>query len=185
MKNTSLVEKIKRLVIGVVHLVSIKKCNAMKRDIFLTSILLFLVISSASSVFAQRGGRGPGGFDPDEMIKREKQNVYSAINDLSDDQKLLLDGIYDEYSVSFKELRDEMRKTRDFQAMRPKMVALRNEKEGLIKDVLNEDQFQIYLGLMEKRRRQMQENRQRRGEGGNPPEDLPSPDETPPQDQSN
>jgi hypothetical protein len=63
---------------------------------------------------AQPRGRGPGGFDVDEMIKREKQNVYTAISDLSLDQKLLLDGIYDEFTLSFKELRDEARETRIF-----------------------------------------------------------------------
>jgi hypothetical protein len=104
------------------------------------------------------------------MIKREKQNVYKAVEDLSADQKLLLDGIYDEFSLSFKELRDEMMQSRDFQAMRPKMEALRDEKDGLIKDVLSEDQFLIYQGLMDNRRKQMQENMQRRQDGqGRPP----------------
>jgi hypothetical protein len=143
----------------------------MRNDIFL-GLMVFLSITTAMTAFAQRrgGGRGPGGFDPDEMIKREKQNVYKAVEDLSADQKLLLDGIYDEFSLSFKELRDEMRQTRDFQAMRPKMEALRDEKDGLIKDVLSEDQFVIYEGLMDNRRKQMQENMQRRQDGqGRPP----------------
>jgi hypothetical protein len=143
----------------------------MRKEILL-GLIVFLSVAATISAFAQRpgGGRGPGGFDPDEMIKREKQNVFKSIDDLSDDQKLLLDGIYDEFSLSFKELRDEMMQTRDFQAMRPKMEALRDEKDGLIKDVLSEDQFLIYQGLMENRRRQMQENMQRRQGGqGNPP----------------
>jgi hypothetical protein len=102
------------------------------------------------------GGGGPGGFDPDEMVKREKQNVYKEITDLSDDQKTLLDGIYEEFSVSFKEIRDEVMKTRDFQNMRPKMEALMKEKDDLIRDVLNEDQFAIYTGIVEDRRKQRQ-----------------------------
>jgi hypothetical protein len=57
----------------------------MRNDIFL-GLMVFLSITSAMTAFAQRpgGGRGPGGFDPDEMIKREKQNVYKAVEDLSD-----------------------------------------------------------------------------------------------------
>jgi len=152
----------------------------------ISGILLLLAISS--SIYAQqgpppggpRGGRG--GFDPDEMVKREKQNVYNAIEDLSDDQKLLLDGIYDEYIVSFKELREEMRQTRDFQAMRPKMMALREEKDGLIKDVLNADQFLIYQGIMENRRSQMRENAQRGRNRQNVPDDSMSIEEGQPQD---
>lgn len=97
---------------------------------------------------------GPGGFDPDEMVKREKQNVYKDITDLSEDQKTLLDGIYDEFSVSFKEIRDEVMRTRDFQNMRPKMEALMKEKDNLIRDVLNDDQYAIYTGIIEARRRQ-------------------------------
>jgi len=102
------------------------------------------------------GGPGPGGFDPDEMVKREKQNVYKSITDLSDDQKTLLDGIYEEFSVSFKEIRDEVMKTRDFQNMRPKMEALMTEKNSLIKDVLSEDQYAIYSGIVEERQKQRQ-----------------------------
>jgi hypothetical protein len=153
------------------------------------TLLLFLVFGA--SLYAQqgpppggpRGGRG--GFDPGEMVKREKQNVYNAIEDLSDDQKLLLDGIYDEYIISFNELRDEARQTRNFQEMRPKMMALREEKDGLIKDVLSEEQFKIYQGIMENRRNQMRENVQRRRNRQDAAEDSTlSPGETP-QDQSN
>lgn len=141
---------------------------------------MLLLVSVAASLYAQqgpppggppRGGRG--GFDPDEMIKREKQNVYKVVADLSDDQKMLLDGIYEEYGQSFKELREEMRQSRDFQSMRPKMMALREEKDGLIKDVLSEEQFQLYLDLMENRRNQMRQNMQQRGQDRSNREDVP------------
>lgn len=130
------------------------------------AVVLFL-LSGMAPLFAQPGGGRRGGFDPDEMIKREKQNVTNAITDLSDDQQLLLDGIYDEFLVSFKELRDEVRQSRDYQSMRPKMQALRTEKDELIKDVLNEEQFNIYMELVDKRRQEMKEARERRG-GGRP-----------------
>ena len=118
-------------------------------------VLMLLFCVGIVPLFAQGPpGGGPGGFDPDEMIKREKQNVFKSITDLNDDQKLLLDGIYDEFSLSFKELREEMMQTRDFQAMRPKMQALQTEKDGLVKDVLNDDQYLIYQGIIEQRRAQ-------------------------------
>lgn len=138
---------------------SIMKLRALSFQI----LTICLILGSIESM-AQPGGRpggGRGGFDPDEMIKREKQNLYKAVVDLNNDQKLLLDGIYDEFALSFKELRDEMRQTRNFQAMRPKMQALQQEKNGLIKDVLNENQFDIYMGLIEERRRQRREMAQR------------------------
>ena len=158
----------------------------MKRDRFLTAVLLLVFTFSGISVCAQSQGRGPGpgGFDPDEMVKREKQNLYKSIDDLTDDQKLLLDGIYDEFALSIRELRNEMRQTRDFQAMRPKMMALREEKNGLIKDVLNEEQYEVYLGLMENRRRQIEEYRQRRRDAGDDRPNPPSSDGAPSKDES-
>lgn len=132
--------------------------------LLITSVAAILTLPAIAQPMR---GPGPGGFDPDEMIKREKQNVYKAITDLSDDQKLLLDGIYDEFSTSFKEIREEVMQTRDFQNMRPKMEALRAEKDALIQDVLNQNQYDIYLGLMQDRRRQMEsmrsENTNRQG----------------------
>ena len=146
----------------------------MKTSGIQTLIFSALFCTFSISLFAQPGGGpgGPGGFDPDEMIKREKQNVLKAVTDLTDDQKLLLDGIYDEFSMSFKELREEMMQSRDFQAMRPKMEALRKEKDDLMRDVLNEDQFNIYLGIVEERRRQMGNNR-RSNSATNPPSEQP------------
>lgn len=132
----------------------------MKLSAFSIQILVVFLFLGSIPLMAQPGGR-PGRFDPDEMIKREKQNLYKAVVDLNSDQKLLLDGIYDEFALSFKELRDEMRQTRNFQVMRPKMQALQQEKNALIKDVLNEDQFDIYMGLIEERRRQRREMAQR------------------------
>jgi hypothetical protein len=158
----------------------------MKSPLFATVALFVILFSMAISTIAQpRGGRGrgPGGFDPDEMVKREKQNLYKSLDDLSDDQKLLLDGIYDEFALSIREIRDELRQTRDFQAMRPKMLALREEKNGLIKDVLNEEQYEVYLGMMENRRRQMEEYRRRRLNEGDRP-DPPPAEETPSEDES-
>ncbi len=130
-------------------------------------VLAILLGTCISPIFAQRGpgGGGPGGgFDPDEMIQREKQNVYKVVTDLSTDQKTLLDGIYEEFGDSFKEIRDEVRQTRDFKAMRPKMEALRKEKDGLIKDVLSEDQYQLYLGVVDERQKQRGERPPRNDE---------------------
>lgn len=145
----------------------------MKTSGIKTLIFSALFSTLSISLYAQPGGGpgGPGGFDPDEMVKREKQNVLKAVTDLTDDQKLLLDGIYEEFSTSFKELREEMMQTRDFQVMRPKMEALRKEKDDLMRDVLNEDQYTIYLGIVEERRRQMG-NRRANG-GANQPSEQP------------
>lgn len=116
-----------------------------KKLFVLTSIFIFTCFSS---LMAQRGGR----FDPNELILREKQNLYREVASLSNDQIMLIDDIYDEYAQSLTELRDEVRKTRNWEEMRPKMQALRAEKDGLMIDVLNENQYAVYQQLSEVQR---------------------------------
>lgn len=129
-------------------------------------LLLFLGVCQlflSNLVAAQPpGGRGRGGFNPEEMIAREKEFLFKKLDDLSEDQKMLLEGIYDEFQQSFNELIAEVRQSGSWSEMRPKMEKLREEKDGLIKDVLNEEQFQVYADMQEKRRKEMQERREQR-----------------------
>lgn len=111
-------------------------------------VLLFF---TSISICAQPPGGRPGG-GPEEMIKREKQAVYSKITDLSDDQKLLLDGIYEEFGTTLEDTMKELRESNDREGRREKMEALRKEKDGLIADVLNEEQFEIYQTISSTRR---------------------------------
>ncbi len=146
--------------------------KAIKKQYLVLAILLGAACFSPLLAQPGPGGRPPGGgFDPNEMIQREKQNVYKAIADLSTDQKTLLDGIYKEFGDSFTEIRDEVRKTRDFKAMRPKMEALRKEKDGLIKDVLDADQYDKYLEVIKARDEQRRNRSGGRGQN-NPPESV-------------
>jgi hypothetical protein len=121
-----------------------------------TILPILLIVFTTLSLSAQppgggQGGRpggGPGGgFDPDEMIKREKQNIYEQITDLSDDQKLLLEGIYEEFGTTINETATEMRGSGNREGMRTKMRAIRQEKDALVKDVLNESQFELYAKI--------------------------------------
>ncbi|MEQ6166140.1 hypothetical protein AAOE16_03005 [Ekhidna sp. MALMAid0563] len=116
-------------------------------------LILFLGISISTLAQPPGGGRGgrPGG-GPEQMIEREKQTLYSKVEDLTDDQKLLLDGIYEEFLVIFQESMEEMRQSNDRESRREKMEALRKEKDELIADVLNEDQFKIYESISRTRR---------------------------------
>ena len=131
------------------------------------SFLIIAPIFFANTILAQ-------GFDPAEMAAREKQNLYKLLTDLSEDQIMLIDGVYEEYTETFTELRDEIRRTRDWESFRPKIMALREEKDGLMSDILNEDQFKLYQEQMETTR----QNRRKRMEQQNrrPPEN-PSPSE--------
>jgi hypothetical protein len=100
--------------------------------------------------------------DPSEMVQREKQQLFKKIPDLSVDQKELLTGIYDELALSITELRKEAGETRDREAMRGKMMSLREEKNSLISDVLNSAQYSTYQEMTEQRRKQMEKRMQER-----------------------
>ncbi|MEQ8337030.1 MAG: hypothetical protein RIA62_06775 [Cyclobacteriaceae bacterium] len=103
------------------------------------SLILFAFLTMVFTTHAQRGG-----FDRTEMVDREKEMVLSKVKDLSADQKLLLEGIYEEYGVTVGETIDEIRKSRDFSQFRTKMPALQKEKDLLVKDVLNAEQYVTY-----------------------------------------
>lgn len=116
-------------------------------------LILFLGISISTLAQPPGGGRGgrPGG-GLEQMIEREKQTLYSKVEDLTDDQKLLIDGIYKEFATTLQESMEEMRQSNDRESRREKMEALRKEKDELIADVLNEDQFKIYESISRTRR---------------------------------
>lgn len=109
---------------------------------------LILLIFGVSLLHAQPPGGGRGGFDPQEMIEREKETVLKKVEGLSEDQTMLISGIYDEFGTTLKETFEEVRKNRNFSEMRTKMEGLRAEKDLLIKDVLNEEQYTTYLGIV-------------------------------------
>ncbi|MEP1034785.1 hypothetical protein [Ekhidna sp.] len=124
----------------------------------LQSILFILFIGLSLSALAQPpGGRRPGG-STDQMIEREKQTLYSKVENLTDDQKLLLDGIYKEFAVTLQETMEEMRQSNDRAGIREKMETLRKEKDELIADVLDEDQFKIYQSITQTKRERKSED---------------------------
>lgn len=116
-----------------------------------------LLISFTSLVAQPPGGRPSGGRPtgggPEETISREKQALYEQITDLSDDQKSLIDGIYEEFGTTLQETFEELQQSNNREARREKMQALREEKDELIADVLNEEQYAIYTELTSRRGR--------------------------------
>lgn len=130
-----------------------------------SSLLLLLGLLTAFTTLAQPR------MSPKDMVMREKQNLYSKVDDLSEDQKEIIDGVYEEYAVSIEENFEEIRRTRNWDEMHEKMEALRAEKDGLMYDVLSEEQYAIYAELTESQRKEMEERRK----NGPGPGDRPAP----------
>lgn len=118
------------------------------------TIILTLILGLSSFLIQAQppGGRQAGG--PEVMIAREKQNVLEKVEMLTEDQKLLVSGIYDEFAITLKEAFEEARESGTREGMREKMQRLREEKDALIKDVLNEEQFATYQALTSRKREQ-------------------------------
>lgn len=116
------------------------------------NIVVILFVTISIDGYTQRPGGGRPGGNREEMIKREKQVLYEKVKDLSNDQKLLVDGIYEEYAITLQEKMKELRQSNDREGRREKMQALRQEKDNLMADVLNEDQYTIYKSISAKRR---------------------------------
>ncbi|MFT7031225.1 MAG: hypothetical protein ACJA2C_002626 [Marinoscillum sp.] len=142
--------------------------------------LLTFVMLLTTSVFAQPTGQRQGGQqggpqgggqggpprDPTEQLTREKLTLYKSIEDLTADQKLLIDAVYDEFGVTVKEKIDEARSTGNREGMRETMQGLRKEKDLLLKDILNDAQFAKYEEMLKTNR----QNRQQRPSGDTPPD---------------
>ena len=121
-------------------------------------LLLFIILVSLTSLLAQ-GGPGMGRpFDPARMAAAEKQLLLDSINGLNDDQKIIIEAIYEDYASSFSGARENMDPD-NRSAMREKMMKIRDEKNEALKAVLTEDQFDRFSEILEKRRMQAQERR--------------------------
>ncbi|MEM9327951.1 MAG: hypothetical protein AAGA85_19960 [Bacteroidota bacterium] len=132
----------------------------------LSSLLtfLFIVLLSVQTLYAQRN------WDSKAMVAREKAMLYKKADGLTEDQKLLIDGIYDEYAVSMDEIIQEVRKTRNWREMRPKMTELRDEKTLLMEDLLNAEQYTVYADMMKQQDKQMEQRRQQRQQSQQQPQ---------------
>lgn len=123
-----------------------------------------MILCSYSSFAQPPGGR----MSPKDRVMREKQNLYKKVDTFSEDQTMIIDGIYDEFATSLEETFQEVRKSGNREEMRPKMEALRTEKDELMKDILNDEQWAVYAEMNEAQKKRMEERQKQRSENENP-----------------
>ncbi|UII25492.1 hypothetical protein LVD15_19605 [Fulvivirga maritima] len=107
-------------------------------------MICFALIALGQTALGQPGRRG----DFADRIDEEKKEVLQEITDLNDDQKLLIEEVYEQFKASLKNTMS----TGERGEMREKFQDIKTEKDNAIKDVLNEDQFKLYEELMQKRK---------------------------------
>lgn len=129
-------------------------------------LLLLLLIGTTGLAYSQQGRRA----NPAKRIQVEKDSVFAKIEMLSDDQKLIIESLYADYESSITKL---MAGGRDNpQEFRQKLQNITQEKNQMMKEVLDEDQWKSYSELLDEWRKRRQQRRgDRNGRGRNPSEE--------------
>ncbi|MEL7001198.1 MAG: hypothetical protein AAFN93_00540 [Bacteroidota bacterium] len=127
-----------------------------------TFILLMSLMSS--HLIAQPGnGQRPS---IEERVEREKSRVLKKVTDLTEDQQLIFDQVYVEYGQALKDAFEA--NGGDLQSMRESMLKIRSDKDEALKEILNENQYVLYEGVMNQQRQNRQRRRNNRnGSGSN------------------
>ena len=105
------------------------------------------------------GGMRPGNFNPEEMAKRQTEELKEVLG-LNKEQEKQLYELTLENGKKMQKMREEIQSSDGgFEGMREQMKLMREEQNNKIKEVLSEEQFEKYQAWQEERRA-------RRGQGG-------------------
>ncbi|MDN5213788.1 hypothetical protein QQ020_17070 [Fulvivirgaceae bacterium BMA12] len=127
-----------------------------RNRIFLPASIIGCLMFSMSLVAQPR-------MDPDAMVKKENELVFTNIEGLTEKQKEKVTKVNEDFAASVKDL--IANRTGDREEMRGKMVALREEKEKAMQSIFTEEQFKKYQTLMEEQRQERRGRRKRKSSG--------------------
>lgn len=138
--------KFSYLLIAVLAVVSMS-CDKLQRN------------NQQQEMAAPQGGMGgPGNFDPAAFVDRQMEELKEGLQ-LSDEQEKQVREIITAGFETMSKAREEMQDGGgDFEAMREKMQAMREEQTAKIKAVLSEEQFAKYEQIQAERRERMRQN---------------------------
>ena len=131
-----------------------------------TLLIIMSVFTAQLSIAQGFGGQGGQRPDPAQMVKVEKALVLDSITTLSDDQKMLIDMVYEDYSASMKTVFEEAGENRE--GMREKMQAVLTTKDESLEGIFSEEQNTKYKALMANRRGGRGQGGRGQGQGGRP-----------------
>ena len=142
----------------------------MKRVLNSKTIGLALLASLFSLNISAQGPGGPGrGFQmTEDDIKEQVANTAKTLNLTDDQQKKVLAtemDFYNKRQIEFQKMRSQNGPPADRDAMREKMMKMRDDRNAAYKEILTPDQYKEFTDMQEQRMREMREQRQQ----GNPP----------------
>ncbi|MDF1576162.1 MAG: hypothetical protein P1P86_13320 [Bacteroidales bacterium] len=132
---------------------------------------LALLVSLFALNISAQGPGGPGrGFQmTEEDIKEQVQNTAQALK-LNDEQHKKVLAVemdfYNKRQIEFQKMSNAGGPPGDREAMREKMMKMREERNAAYEAVLTPDQFKQFTDLQEQRMREMRELRQQSNPGG-------------------
>ena len=152
---------------------SIKNQKMRRATTFKTFGLALLVSLFAMNISAQgQGGPGRGFQMTEEDIKERAKNTAETLN-LNEEQHNKVVAIdldfYNKSQIEFQKMRNAGGPGGDREAMREKMMKMRDERNAQYEAVLTPEQYKQFSDLQEQRRREMREQRQQNNpnsEGG-------------------
>jgi hypothetical protein len=140
----------------------------MKRVVNFKSIGLALLVSLfALNISAQGPGRG---FQmTEEDIKENVDNTAKTLklNDEQHKKALAVDmDFYNKMQIEFQKMRNQGGPPTDREAMRAKMMKMRDDRNAEYEKVLTPDQYKQFIETQEQRQREMREQRQQSNPDG-------------------
>ena len=143
----------------------------MKRAVSFKTIGITLLVSLfALNISAQGPGRGMQMTEED--IKERVDNTAQTLklNDEQHKKALAVEmDFYNKMQIEFQKMRNEGGPPTDRDAMRAKMMKMRDDRNAEFEAILSPDQYKQFIDLQEQRMREMREQRQQSnpdGEGG-------------------
>jgi len=137
----------------------------MKRVVNFKSIGLALLVSLFALNISAQGPGGPGrGFQmTEEDIKENVDNTAKTLklNDEQHKKALAVEmDFYNKMQIEFQKMRNQGGPPTDREAMRAKMMKMRDDRNAEYKAILSPEQYKQFIDTQEQRMREMRDQRQ-------------------------
>lgn len=144
----------------------------MKRALNFKMLALALLVSLFGINMMAQGGPGRGFQMTEEDIEDRVANTAETLKLNEEQHKKALAvemDFYNKMQIEFQKMRNEGGPPTDREAMREKMMKMRDDRNAQYEEILSPEQYKQFIDIQEQRQREMREQRQQSnpdGEGG-------------------
>ena len=141
----------------------------MKRAVNFRMMGRALLISLFGMNLMAQGGPGRGFQMTEEDIKENVDNTAQTLklNDEQHKKALAVEmDFYNKMQIEFQKMRNEGAPPTDREAMRAKMMKMRDDRNAQYEEILSPEQYKQFIDIQEQRMRDMREQRQQSNPDG-------------------